>query len=169
MNRRQAISLGAAAAVAIPAGLIWWNKSALSKPTAWNENRQAILEAAVDAIIPETKTPGAKSLGVDRYVAKVVQDCLDAEKQALFSNSLVALDKAAKKQFSKAFKLLSASERIAVLKAYPEEDGFTGMLKGLTVRGYNTSEYVMTNIQQFEFIPGRYIGCVDLNQENNNA
>lgn len=162
MNRRQAIGLGAAAAVAIPAGLVWWNRSKVEDSTLLNENRQAILAAAVDAIIPETQTPGAKSLGVDLYVAKIVQDCLDAEKQALFSNSLVELDKAAKKQFSKAFGLLSPAERIEVLKAYPEEDGFIRLLKGLTVRGYNTSEYVMSNIQQFEFIPGRYFGCVNL-------
>lgn len=167
MNRRQAIGLGAAAAVAIPAGLVWWNKSKIGDSTLLNENRQAILAAAVDAIIPETKTPGAKSLGVDLFVAKIVQDCLDTEKQTLFSNGLVELDKAAKKQFSKAFKLLSPAERIEVLKAYPEEDGFTKLLKGLTVHGYNTSEYVMTNIQHFEFIPGRYIGCVNLNKENN--
>ncbi len=162
MNRRQAIGLGAAAAVAIPAGLVWWNKSKIGDSTLFNENRQAILSAAVDAIIPETRTPGAKSLGVDQYIAKIVQDCLEPEKQSLFSNSLTELDKAAKKQFSKAFKLLSPGERIEVLKSYPEEDGFIKLLKGLTVRGYNTSEYVMSNIQQFEFIPGRYIGCVNL-------
>jgi len=162
MNRRQAIGLGAAAAVAIPAGLVWWNRSKVEDSTLLNENRQAILAAAVDAIIPETQTPGAKSLGVDLYVAKIVQDCLDPEKQALFSNSLAELDKSAKKQFSRAFKLLSPAERIEVLKSYPEEDGFIKLLKGLTVRGYNTSEYVMSNIQQFEFIPGRYVGCVNL-------
>ena len=162
MNRRQAIGLGAAAAVAIPAGLVWWNKSKIGDSTLFNENRQAILSAAIDAIIPETRTPGAKSLGVDQYIAKIVQDCLEPEKQSLFSNSLTELDKAAKKQFSKAFKLLSPAERIEVLKSYPEEDGFIKLLKGLTVRGYNTSEYVMSNIQQFEFIPGRYIGCVNL-------
>ncbi len=167
MNRRQAISLGAAAAVAIPAGLVWWNKSKIGASTLFNENRQAILSAAVEAIVPETGIPGAKSLGVDHFVAKVVQDCLAPDQQTLFSNSLVELDKAAKKQFSKVFKLLSVPERIDVLKSYPEEDGFVGMLKGLTVRGYNTSEYVMTHVQKYEFIPGRYLGCVHLNTENN--
>lgn len=167
MNRRQAIGLGAAAAVAIPAGLIWWNKSKIGDSSFLNENRQAILEAAVDAIIPETQTPGAKSLGVDRFVVKIVQDCLGADQQTLFSDGLVELDKAAKKQFSKAFKLLSPAERIEVLKAFPTEDGLVSLLKGLTVRGYNTSEYVMTHVQHFEFIPGRYLGCVNLNQDNN--
>ena len=163
MNRRQAIGLGAAAAVAIPAGFLWWNRSALEGTSSLlNENRQAILAAAVDAIIPETQTPGAKSLGVNLYVAKIVQDCLDPEKQALFSNGLVELDKSAKQQFSRAFKLLSPEERIEVLKATPEENGFIKLLKDLTIQGYATSEYVMNNIQQFEFIPGRYIGCVNL-------
>ena len=101
MNRRQAIGIGAAAALAIPAGLVWWNKSKIGDSALLNENRKAILAAAVDAIIPEGKTPGAKSLGVDLFVAKIVQDCLDAEKQTLFGDGLVELDKASKKQFSK--------------------------------------------------------------------
>lgn len=162
MNRRQAIGIGAAAALAIPAGLVWWNKSKIGDSALFNENRKAILAAAVDAIIPEGKTPGAKSLGVDLFVAKIVQDCLDAEKQTLFGDGLVELDKASKKQFSKAFKLLSPTERIEVLKSYPTEDGFIDLLKNLTIRGYNTSEYVMSNIQHFEFIPGQYLGCVNL-------
>ena len=162
MNRRQAIGLGAAAALAIPAGLVWWNKSKIGDSSLLNDNRKAILVAAVEAIIPEGKTPGAKSLGVDLYITKIVEDCLDSEKQSLFGDGLVELDKAAKKQFSKAFKLISAAERIEVLKAFPTEDGFTELLKNFTIRGYNTSEYVMNNIQHFEFIPGHYLGCVNL-------
>ncbi len=163
MNRRQAIGLGVGAAIAIPAGFVWWNRSTLEgTSTLLNENRQAILAAAVDAIIPETRTPGAKSLGVDVFVARMVQDCLDPEKQTLFGNGLVELDKAAKRQFSKAFKLLSPAERTEVLKSFPDEDGFADLLKGLTVRGYNTSEYVMSNLRHYEFIPGRYVGCVNL-------
>ncbi len=166
MNRRQAIGLGAAAALAIPAGLVWWNKSQIGDSALLNENRKAILSAAVEAIIPEGKTPGAKSLGVDLYIAKIVEDCLDSEKQTIFGDGLVELDKASKKQFSRAFKLLTPQERIEVLKTYPEDDGFIDLLKNLTIRGYNTSEYVMSNIQHFEFIPGRYTGCVNL---TNNA
>lgn len=167
MNRRQAIGLGIGAAIAIPAGLMWWNKSKLEGTSILNENRKAILAAAVDAIIPEGKTPGAKLLGVDFFVAKIVEDCLDTEKQALFGEGLVELDKAAKKQFSKAFKLLSAAEQLEVLKAFSKEDGFIDLLRNLTIRGYNTSEYVMSNIQHFEFIPGQYLGCVDLKLNTN--
>lgn len=167
MNRRQAIGLGAAAAVAIPAGLVWWNKSKIGDSTLFNENRQAILSAAVEAIIPETDTPGAKSLGVDLFAAKMLTDCYDPETRSLFGDGLVELDKRSKKMFSKAFKLAAPAERLEVLKSFPEEDKFIPLLKNLTVRGYNTSEYVMTNIRHFEFIPGRYIGCANLNQENN--
>jgi hypothetical protein len=162
MNRRQAIGLGAAAALAIPAGLVWWNKSKITDVGFLNENKKDILGAAVDAILPEGTTPGAKSIGVDLFVAKIVEDCLDSEKHSLFAQGLLELDKASKKQYSKAFKLISPQERLEVLKAYPTEDGFIDLLKNLTVRGYNTSEYVMTHIQKFEFIPGHYAGCVNL-------
>ncbi|MCD8538457.1 MAG: gluconate 2-dehydrogenase subunit 3 family protein [Leadbetterella sp.] len=164
MNRRQAIGLGAAVAVAIPTGLLWWNKSKIGGSSFLNENRQAILSAAVEAIIPETNTPGAKSLGTDLFIARMLTDCYDPETQNLFGEGLVSLDKTSKKMFSKAFKLVTPAERLEVLKSFPAGDPYITLLKNLTVRGYNTSEYVMTNIRNFEFIPGRYAGCVNLDQ-----
>ena len=166
MNRRQAIALGAAAAIGIPAGLLYWNKSKLKEISNFSEYDMGLLSDAVDAIIPETSTPGAKSLGVDLFVAKMINDCYDLETQEDFKAGLKTLEQKSKAQFSKNFSDISPLERIEILKSYDKDDKFIGLLRGLTIKGFSSSEYVMTNVQHFEFIPGRYFGCVNLKPEN---
>lgn len=161
MNRRQAIGLGAAAAVAIPAGLWWWKRSDLDEASDLAENK--VLAKAVDVIIPETDTPGAKTLGVNLFVAKMVNDCYPKETQANFLKALEALKTEAKQKFNKKFEDLKPAEAIETLKG-KEQDESISLLKKLTIRGYSTSEYFMMNIKHFEFIPGRYIGCVNLSE-----
>lgn len=166
MNRRQAIAIGAVAAIGIPAGLLYWNKSKIKEPKEFSADEMSVLSKTTDAIIPETDTPGAKSLGVDLFVAKMIQDCYPAETQKQFKAGLKTFEEKSKTAFSKKVSDLSAAETIEVLKTFPQDETFIDLLRSLTIKGYSSSEYVMTNIQDFEFIPGRYIGCVNLNSEN---
>jgi hypothetical protein len=39
------------------------------------------------------------------------------------------------------------------------------MVKELTILGYYTSEYVMTNMLDHHPVPGRYDGCIPFDQE----
>jgi hypothetical protein len=155
MNRRQAIGWGAAAAIAIPAGWAWWKKSDFEDVKIFSKSQEEALSAAVDALLPEDTTPGGKTLGVDKFVSKMLQDCYSSEDRAAFATELKVLA-------GKSFSTQSPQDRIALLKAYPEDSTFISLLRGLSIRGYNTSEYVMTNIQHFQFIPGPYSGCVNL-------
>jgi hypothetical protein len=41
-----------------------------------------------------------------------------------------------------------------------EDKDFVKLVKNITIQGYLNSEYVMTNLRIFEFVPGRYHGCV---------
>ena len=40
------------------------------------------------------------------------------------------------------------------------EKSFIQLVKGLTIKGYLSSEYVMTNLRIYEYAPARYHGCV---------
>lgn len=160
MKRRQAITLGVAAALAIPVGLVWWNKSRLTSSSVFSDKELDILSAAVDAIIPETDTSGAKSLGVQNFVALMIQDCYDIEIQKHFSEGLDQLNKSAHRDLGKAFPELNNKESLEVIKG--QKPAFLDLLKNLTVRGYSSSEYVLS--KTYEFIPGRYLGCVDLKE-----
>lgn len=155
MNRRQAIGWGAAAAIALPAGWAWWKKSDFEDVKVFSKSQEEVLSAAVDALLPESSTPGGRSLGVDKFVGTMLRDCQTEEERSAFGKELKSLA-------DQSFVTLNPADRIALLKSYPEDNTFISLLRSLSIRGYNTSEYVMTNIQHFQFIPGHYSGCVNL-------
>lgn len=160
MNRRQALAWGIGAAVAIPVGWISISCSKLEKDVS--ADQIALLSAAVDAILPATETPGAKDLGVHLFVAKMVADCYGEDVQKEFEKGVNGLEKKAKSGYKAGFTEIEPEQRLAILKNFPEESGFIALLRQLTILGYTKSEYFMENIEKFEFIPGRYVGCVNL-------
>ena len=95
----------------------------------------------------------------------MVTDCFDKPAQETLSNGLTTVDDLAQKSFGKPFGEGDATQRTALLTQVsqstdPAQKNFYSMVKNLTIRGYMNSEYVMTNLIHFEFIPGRYHGCV---------
>jgi Gluconate 2-dehydrogenase subunit 3 len=129
-----------------------WTTETLPKTSSFSFIENQTLEQLVELIIPKTDTPGAAELGVHNFVAAMVNDCVSAETKKNFFDVLST------------FGSLSAEQRLQKLtepQTKAEKD-FFHTLKRFTIQGYMTSEYVMTNLQHFEFAPGRYAGCVDL-------
>lgn len=124
-----------------------------------------LLASVVDTLIPATDTPGAKELGVPAYIKIMIADCEEQEVHKIFFKGFATVEDLAKKKFGKEYTALNAGEQKEVLKAMAasgekaDQDFYT-LLKGLTVQGYMTSEYVMTNITGYQMIPGHYYGCV---------
>ena len=132
-------------------------------PTLRDQNE--LLAEIVETIIPVTDTPGAKALNVHQFIQKMVTDCFDKPAQELFAKGIVLTDELAQKSFGKSFSAGDTTQRTALLTQMSQsadsvQKDFYSMVKNLTIRGYMNSEYVMTNLMHFEFIPGRYHGCV---------
>lgn len=92
-------------------------------------------------------------------------DCLDKATQELFRKGLSATDDVAQAYINKPFLEGTPTERLVILKQMSQssdatQKGFVALVKNLTIRGFMTSEYVMTNISHFEMAPARYKGCV---------
>lgn len=124
-----------------------------------------LLAELVETIIPTTNTPGAKSLGVHLFVQKMVADCYDKPSQETLTSGLTAVDALARQRFSNPFAACDNAQRLELLQlmaASPDaaQKTFVSLVKGLTIRGYMTSEYVMTNLTNFQMAPGFYRGCV---------
>lgn len=124
-----------------------------------------VLANMVETIIPATNTPGAKALNVHQFVQKMVADCYDKPAQENLLNGLDSLDTLAKKSFNKPFADGDAAQRTSLLTELSKstdstQKGFYSLVKNLTIRGYMSSEYVMTNLTHYQFIPGHYYGCV---------
>jgi hypothetical protein len=169
MNRRSILkTLGATAiaSVALPTWANGWTKESLPKSTFFSTKEADLMGLLVGAIIPETDTPGAKSLGVDKFVALMLQDCHSVEDQAAFKKGLKEIEGVAKETFDKSFANCSEAQKqhlIDGLGVYDDAEikRFGGLLKYLTIRGFKHSEFYYT-ATGFEFAPGRYVGCVEL-------
>ena len=170
MERRIALKGMAAAIgaiVSLPAWASGWNDSSLGNVKFSGEGQAEILKGAVEAIIPKTDTPGAGELGVATFVQRMVTDCYDKKTQDVFAKGIAGLDAQSNKSFGKPFTEASETQQTQLLQELEkssdsETKSFFGLLKNLTIQGYMSSEYVMTNLTHFEFIPGRYHGCVPL-------
>ncbi|MPR36017.1 gluconate 2-dehydrogenase subunit 3 family protein [Salmonirosea aquatica] len=168
MQRRTALKNVAttlAGLAALPAWANGWNQQQLSKTHFLTPAEDTLLAEVVETIIPATDTPGAKELGVHRFVQKMLDDCYDQKAQESFKAGLAALDGFSQQIFKKPFAEGTAPQRIYILEGTelsddPAKKAFFGMVKNLTIQGYMNSEYVMTNLTHYEMIPGRFHGCV---------
>lgn len=161
--KSMAIAMGAMAN--LPAWASGWSKKTLEKGSLLAADQSKILAGMVEAIIPKTDTPGAGELGVGKFVQKMVTDCYDKKAQDTLSKGLDALEVESKKTFGKSFADVSRPQQTQLLKQFEsstdaDSKAFFGMVKNLTIQGYMSSEYVMTNITHYEMIPARYHGCV---------
>ncbi|MDI9867141.1 gluconate 2-dehydrogenase subunit 3 family protein [Flectobacillus sp. DC10W] len=169
MKRRSAIknlSMAVGAAIAWPSWAQAWTPESLSQTTqSTHAGSLDLLGEVVETIIPETTTPGAKSLKVHVLVDRMIRDCYGSEAQQTYAQGLNLCNEFSEKMNQKPFSQASKTEREKVLKEMSVSDNlvaksFVALVKGLTIRGYMNSEYVMTNILHFNMAPGYYHGCV---------
>lgn len=144
--------------------------SCSSKPSTFyknivvTEDQDAILALISETIIPETKTPGAAKTSVHEFCVKMIDDCMSKKDQEKF---LKGLDQFVKEV--KDFSSMNSDERTKFLTGLNEskadDDGnfFFKTMRGFTIRGYTSSEYFLTNVQGYKIIPGKFQGCVPLN------
>lgn len=115
---------------------------------------EALLKQLVEAIIPETDSPGAAALNLHLFVMKMVDDCHSPEDQKSFLEGLKAASK---------ISINNTDQALAYLQGLEKEDAFMRILKRRTIQGYLNSEYVMKNKLIYELVPGRYDGAVKIN------
>ena len=168
MQRRKAVSTLAAgfgALFTLPSWATNWQVEQLPSSHYLSFESTATLAEIVETIIPQTDTPGAKVLGVDKLIQRIVKDCYDKPAQEQFTKGIDLVNELAQKANSKPFAECNTEQRLAILSGMGKSEDaaqkrFYNMARQMTVKGYTNSEYFMTNISHFEFAPGRYHGCV---------
>lgn len=166
MKRRTAVkSLGLALGTlaALPAWAVGWTPDSIEMDNFVSATDEALLAEIVETLIPETSTPGAKSLKVHQFVQRMIVDCYDAPTQASFNQGLAKTEALAQKYHSKSFVNCDAVQRTQILlemgKA-TESKATAELIKNLCIRGYTNSEYYLVNIAKYNIAPGFYHGCV---------
>lgn len=133
---------------------------------------EKLLAEIADTIIPATDTPGAKDVYTHLYTLKMVDDCSEPEQQHQFVNGLKAINDVASDRFGKGFVDCTRSQRAAVIADIESKkingndiQAFYAIMKKHTVKGYMTSQYVMTKQVLYKLVPGPFHGSYPVTQK----
>jgi hypothetical protein len=127
-----------------------------------------------DVIIPATDTPGAKAVGAHHFVFVMVDDCHPEAEREKFLKGMRAFPDAVKSATDKKFSRSTPEERLEILNTlnkggekFPEEVRyFFDLSKQYIIRGYVTSQHFLTEIKQYQLVPGpNFQGCIPLTEK----
>jgi hypothetical protein len=175
MNRRHAIRqilVGSAGILIVPSCLEDRTKASfLLKNYELTGEQEKMLAELAETLIPKTSTPGAKDVYAHQFVMTMIDDCASKEDQLKFIKGLDAFNNFTKRNTGSSFLEASMSKRAEILKAMednkPENSeaaAFYKRMKSLTIRAYTSSKFYLTQVQVYELVPGRWHGCVPVNQ-----
>lgn len=141
-------------------------------PTALDASQAAVLDTVAELIMPPTKTPGAREVGVPAFVDRALKTYCDAEQAAAIRQGLSRIDAEARTAHGKAFPALTEPQQVALLTRLDREAvasptpgrHFFRALKELVTLGYFTSKPGATVALRYDPLPGDYKGCIPFSQ-----
>ena len=135
--------------------------------TSFSIAEQKLLASITDTIIPAGNSIGALSVGVDKFLQKLIDDCYEKDAQDNVKTQLRSLDELSNGTNKKSFADCSQEQREGLLlklstSANKAEKAFFDLMKSETIRGFNTSQKVMQEYLGYKVAPGHYYGSVDV-------
>ena len=145
------------------------------KPILFTDKQAKFFAEVAETIMPQTDTPGAKELMVERIVDSFVGEVYKKEDRERFINSLETLAVETKKALEKDFMAASSEEKTKVLTAIDKERAnhqgdkkhYFTPIKEAVLTAFFSTEVGVTQVIQYETIPGQYIGCMPLEEAGN--
>ena len=131
-----------------------WIPKAISK-----SNLNYIIEL-IDIIIPETDTSSASKALVHRFIDKMVEGFLSKSEIRIIDSGIdyLRFKSFLKKNDKEKIKFVSKMARDKELNL------FFSLMKNMTVLGYFNSEVGATMASNYDKIPGKYEGCIDIDK-----
>ncbi len=135
--------------------------------TTFSVAEQKILARITDTVIPAGNSIGALSVGVDKFLQKLIDDCYEKDVQDNFKVQLNGLNESAKVKHNASFADCTQAQREELLlklsaSENKTEKDFFYLIKSETIRGFNTSQKVMQEFLGYKVAPGHFYGCVDV-------
>jgi len=141
----------------------------------FNKEQFLVVSKLMEIIIPETETPGAISLKLPEFIDAYIYNVIDEDnitsnkilKEGL--NKFIDLVKSeTTKQETNEISIKEWEDQLRkVLVSESKNDKITIAiqdLRKLTVGAYKINEFVGENLMAYNPVPGKQIGCVDLNE-----
>lgn len=119
-----------------------------------------VVDALSEVIIPTTDTPGAKAANVAGFIDSALKNAFLSEERSAFLEGLDQFINKVKSENSADFASLSTADQETHVKQIAETGGqFWHMLKRMVLVGYFTSEIGATQALDYIPVPGPYVGC----------
>jgi len=172
LTRREAIRRAALAA-GVLVSAEWLSIVDGARPAAQgmrlSVSHASLAGAIADRILPRTDTPGAADVGVQAFIELLYRDFMTAAEQTLLTDGLAGVEAAAQSAGGGSFLALPADRQDGVLRQIARaeegrEQGFFRLIRSATILGYFTSEQVGKNVLNYDPVPGRYEGCIPIDQ-----
>tara|TARA_B100001113_G_scaffold332942_1_gene310353 strand:- start:364 stop:945 length:582 start_codon:yes stop_codon:yes gene_type:complete len=141
----------------------------------FNKEQFLVVSKLMEIIIPETETPGAISLKLPEFIDAYIYNVIDEDnitsnkilKEGL--NKFIDLVRSeTTKQETNEISIKEWEDQLRkVLVSESKNDKITIAiqdLRKLTVGAYKINEFVGENLMAYNPVPGKQIGCVDLNE-----
>jgi hypothetical protein len=145
------------------------NASPLAQARYLTPAQLALAGAIADRIIPRTDTPGAADVGVPAFIDLLYGEFMTEGERQLLTTGLDEVETAAKSAHGASFPTIAADRQDVLLRDIARAEkgrdgGFFGLIRSATVLGYFTSEPVGRNVLHYDPVPGRYEGCIPIEQ-----
>lgn len=170
MNRRtslRTILAASAGLVALPSWANGWTLDEITTSSSFTFSEQEVLSAVADTIIPAGNSIGALTVGVDKFLQKLFDNCYEKDVQDNVKTQLQGLQSTANSVHALSFSQCDQLQRqemllkLSVSEMKLEKDFFE-LIKSETIRGFNTSKEVLLDHLKYKGVPGYYHGCVDV-------
>lgn len=172
--RRTALLLGGVVSAPTLAGLLAGCETPHTEggwtPRALTVDQTELVATIADHILPETDTPGARGVGVHRFIDTMLAEYYGTTNRADFLAGLNDVDVRARRAGAKHFVDAPKAQQVAILSELDREayssaaPHFFRTMKELTLLGYYTSEPGATKELRFNPVPGRFEGCVPMSR-----
>lgn len=168
LNRRQALRRLAAGAVGAATSPMWTDalialardhahaqtatgtmSAAQWTPRVFTPHQNDTVVALTELIIPQTDTPGAKAVNVNRFIDWVLSDA-PTEHRDKFMNGLAWIDEQSTSRYQKDFVSASGEQQTAVLTRLADDANHTAedasgvaffqLIKSMTINGYYSTQ-----------------------------
>ena len=182
MDRRKAlgnIGQGIGTIIVTPSIVSIFQRCQSSKtfnPTFFIAEDFNLISRLMEIIIPKTDVPGAIELKLPEFVDNYIDAVWDKKSKENINKSLKLFKDVAKTKFGQKptmdltfdelDKLLDKFLKSKDINSDEEKiaASFTTDLRNLTINAFRTNEYIGENILAYQPVPGRNVGCVDLDE-----
>ena len=140
------------------------------QPKFLKKDEVSCISSIAETLLPKTETPGALDIHVPEFIDLMLADNYSLKDQKAFQTDLENFQQKAWRRFNRGFEKCSEGDKTILLTEEEDQSmdiyhktyqkSFYLIIKELTLLGYFTSEYVMTNMLDYHPVPGKYEGCV---------